>query len=114
MELVDAELFHLPEITYWQAIGIFLLARLIFGFGEAGSKETSPGSKKSSSDNDVQREADTKSYSKWRQWEYYDEWWEQDGKKAFNKYLNNKRESGSNSDNCSIDKEDGNEDSEHE
>jgi hypothetical protein len=27
------ELFHLPLITFWQAAGILILSRLLFGFG---------------------------------------------------------------------------------
>jgi uncharacterized membrane protein YraQ (UPF0718 family) len=106
------ELFHLKEITYWQAIGIFLLARLIFGFGgTVGSKETSPGIQRSDSEKKALQEEDTKAYSKWRQWEYYDEWWEQDGKKAFDEYLNNKREDSSMKESCNTSNENCDEDS---
>lgn len=27
------ELFHGPEITYWQGLGLMVLSRLLFGFG---------------------------------------------------------------------------------
>jgi hypothetical protein len=29
-------LFHVPAITFWQAVGLFILCKLLFGFG--GSK----------------------------------------------------------------------------
>jgi len=30
--------FHLPEITFWQTVGLMLLARLILGFGCHGGR----------------------------------------------------------------------------
>ena len=36
-----ADMFGWPEISYWQAIGIFLLAKLFFGFGIGGSSAAS-------------------------------------------------------------------------
>ncbi len=35
-----AEMFGWPEITYWQAIGVFLLAKLLFGFGMGSGKSS--------------------------------------------------------------------------
>ena len=29
-------LFHFPLITYWQAVGLLILTRLLFGFGHCG------------------------------------------------------------------------------
>jgi len=26
------QIFHLPQITYWQAVGLLILSRLLFGF----------------------------------------------------------------------------------
>ena len=31
------ELFDLPMITYWQAVGLFFLAKILFGFGGGNS-----------------------------------------------------------------------------
>ena len=44
-----ASMFGWPEITYWQAMGIFILAKLIFGFGIGGS---SGGSRQAKSKKD--------------------------------------------------------------
>lgn len=30
------ELFHLPTITYWQALGLFALCKILFGFHKGG------------------------------------------------------------------------------
>ena len=37
-------LFDLPVITFWQAAGILLLSKIIFGFGRGGGKHHSGGS----------------------------------------------------------------------
>src|SRR5512140_23820 len=29
-------IFHLPAITYWQALGVLVLSKIIFGFGGGG------------------------------------------------------------------------------
>src|SRR5580700_10967515 len=31
-------IFHLGVITFWQAIGIFILSKILFGFGSGGHK----------------------------------------------------------------------------
>ncbi len=66
------ELFGLKEITYWQGIGIFILAKFIFGFGMGGG------------DNSKSNKADSKSSN--GSWTDYDRWWEKEGKKAFEDY----------------------------
>lgn len=82
------ELFGLKEISYWQGIGIFILARIIFG--SVGGNSSSPKSKNDKkiqadkcNDND---KADDKDHST----RNYDEWWEAEGKKAFDDYMENK------------------------
>lgn len=82
-------LFNLKKITYWQGIGIFVLARIIFGFGSSSSNKEA--SKKKQKVVHVKEESKAP-YSKWHHWEYYDEWWEKEGKNAFGEYLNEKQE----------------------
>ena len=41
-----ADMFGWPEISYWQAIGIFFLAKLFFGFGIGGGNKSSARKKK--------------------------------------------------------------------
>jgi hypothetical protein len=67
------KLFNLGTITYWQAIGIFILAKLIFGFSMGGgSKNDKKDGEKTSSGKGC--------------WTEYDAWWEKEGKAAFEKY----------------------------
>jgi hypothetical protein len=35
-------IFNGPEISFWQALGLFLLAKIIFGFGGGGWKKGGP------------------------------------------------------------------------
>ena len=30
------DIFHITAITYWQAMGLFILAKILFGFGKGG------------------------------------------------------------------------------
>ena len=34
--------FHLGAITFWQAIGIFILSKILFGFGNGGHRGGAP------------------------------------------------------------------------
>jgi predicted membrane channel-forming protein YqfA (hemolysin III family) len=70
-------LFGLGTITYWQGIGIFALAKLIFGLGLGGSSDTKSGKDKNDHTKDCDKRAN---------WNDYDAWWEKEGKSAFEKY----------------------------
>jgi hypothetical protein len=69
------QIFGLPVITYWQGVGIFILARILLGtFGSDNKNNTVTVNKKkdtTSSDPD---------------WERYNTWWENEGKTAFENY----------------------------
>ena len=78
-------IFHLGMINYWQAFGIVILAKLLFGVaggGRHGSRHGGPwrggpwgGQHGSSRDN----------------WRYYREFWEEEGRHAFDQYLDRKK-----------------------
>lgn len=74
------DLFNLKEITYWQAIGIFILARFLFGTLGSNSHE------RSSRDRRYNKEKMDKK-GNWSNWRYYDDWWDREGKKAFTDYV---------------------------
>lgn len=83
-------LFGLPEIDYWLAFGIIILARLIFGgFG--------------SHDHDNKCEDHHERYYKSKfkkkfnppfeiakKWHHYDDFWKEEGEGAFNKFVEKK------------------------
>nr|WP_299382534.1 hypothetical protein [Allomuricauda sp.] len=76
------ELFGIPTIGYWQAMGIMLLAKLIFGFGNHSSKKSNHKSRKRHKGDRFCRHK--KEYSKWH---HYDQFWKEEGEAAYNAYV---------------------------
>ncbi len=61
------DIFNLPEVTYWQALGILLLAKLLFGFGgggHGGKNCSHGGNRKGRSDKANDRQMKEK-FKKW-------------------------------------------------
>ena len=79
------ELFGLPIVGYWQAVGILILAKIIFGFGGGDGPAGSKKSKKKSNENKCGPLR--KDFSEWK---HYDEFWNKEGEKAFQDYLQRK------------------------
>ena len=88
------DIFGLTEINYWQAFGIIILARLIFGI---------LGGHKKPHDDDHHHEMYFKNWVKngippwrhkkpqnFRKWKYYNDFWNEKGKEAFDKYIKSK------------------------
>lgn len=77
------ELFDLPTLTYWQAVGLFILAKFLFGFGGNGGS----GGKNSNRKHDNycdNKQSKKRDFSKW---EHYDKFWEEKGEEAYNSYV---------------------------
>jgi len=73
------ELFGLTTLTYWQAVGLFILFKILLG-GCGGSSK----SKSSSKDSKSSCKKDGKSdFSKWK---HYDNFWKEEGDKAYKEY----------------------------
>jgi hypothetical protein len=78
------EIFKLGNITFWQAFGLVLLAKILFsGFGHRHSDR---GHERFF---DRRKRADRSSLpeSIRNNWDQYQEFWEQEGEKAFDEYL---------------------------
>jgi len=77
------ELFGLGTLTYWKAMGLLVLAKIIFGFGMGDSD--GPGGKKK-----PKKKRSNKDSCSWRKdfsdWKLYDEFWEKEGAQAFENY----------------------------
>lgn len=73
-------LFGLPTIGFWQAFGLVLLAKLLFGsFGHGGGRRDDCGGPRPPWGRGRHRSrADRQAYRRW---------WEQEGEKAFGEYL---------------------------
>ena len=75
-----ASIFSLPTITYWEAVGLFFLAKLFFGFGDGGSH-----SSKSHKSRDILQNNLVTSIS--LQTKRFKEFWQGEGKEAYAAYL---------------------------
>ena len=68
------EVFGLASLTYWQAVGLFILLKILLG-GLGG------GSKKSTNDCENNSKTD---FSKWK---HYDEFWKEEGDDYYKQYV---------------------------
>ncbi len=85
------EIFGLATITFWHAFGIVLLARIIFGsFKHHHDKRPYSPSRRFS--RPPFRETKSEHHKKWR---HFDKFWEDEGEKAFDEYVNNEKDKGS-------------------
>ena len=85
-------IFHLGVITYWQAVGLAILGRLLFGsFHHGGPRNHGrhnfgPWKHKYHMSNG----ANCKDYTHGSKWSHYDQYWNEEGEKSFNDYLKRK------------------------
>ncbi|MBU8893595.1 MAG: hypothetical protein KOO66_12525 [Bacteroidales bacterium] len=83
-------LFGLTAITFWQAAGIVLLARLIFGGFKHGPGHTkSEFHKKKFFDHWCEK---GRKERKFKDWKYFDNYWCDEGEQAYNDYTERKKE----------------------
>lgn len=77
------DILGLGTITYWQAVGMFILAKILFGgLGNHSSKKSKGTSGRRCRSRDPQGAKDD--FTKWK---YYDKFWEEEGESAYNNYL---------------------------
>ncbi|MCD4735137.1 MAG: hypothetical protein K8R53_03770 [Bacteroidales bacterium] len=84
-------LFNLPEISYWMAFGIIILARLIFGgFGHKDHQHDEDCHHPRYFKSKFKEKFDPK-LEKYSKWTHYDDFWNEEGKQAFENYVERKR-----------------------
>ena len=83
-------IFGLTTITFWQAVGLTLLARLVFG----GFKHGHDHHRRHPSRKDFfnHRKHDYKREHKCRDWRHFDDFWWDEGERAYNDYMERKKE----------------------
>ena len=84
------EIFGLITISFWQAAGIVLLARLIFGGFKHGHDHPKKHSPREDFTSRWKREF--KKEHKTGNWRYFDDYWWQEGEKSFNDYVERRKE----------------------
>lgn len=83
------ELFGLKTIGYWQALGILILAKIIFGFGGGNGPGKSHKKRKLRSKHTKSCSTMRKDFSEWK---YYDEYWATEGEAAFKEFVKRKND----------------------
>ncbi len=79
-------IFGLGIITFWQAVGIIILAKLLFGGFGGGSGR--PGRRKKNLEKRMKhRLRERCSETGIREWRFYDQYWEKEGKAAYEAYV---------------------------
>lgn len=73
-------IFGLTTLTFWEAVGVFILFKILLGgCGGFGSKD-----KKSSKKSKCKHE----SKGEFSKWKYYDSFWKEEGNQAYETYIN--------------------------
>jgi hypothetical protein len=87
-------IFHLGVITYWQALGIAVLARLLFGSLHHGGPHHRRWNRTGRWGHGHFRNPgnNCRDYSNSEKWNYYEQYWEEEGEKSFNDYIKRKAE----------------------
>ncbi|MEQ6124739.1 hypothetical protein AAON49_11090 [Pseudotenacibaculum sp. MALMAid0570] len=79
-------IFGLTTITFWQAIGLCLLSKILFGGFGGGDKSSSSEENKCKP-----RKSGKKSSSDFSKWKYYESFWQEEGEKAYEEYIDKKQ-----------------------
>ncbi len=85
------EIFGLTTLTYWQAVGLFILLKLLLGGCGGGKKSSKSSHKKEKND----------SKSDFSKWKYYDKFWEEEGDELYKRYIERTTNTSSNNDEMS-------------
>lgn len=82
------DVFGLPILSYWKAVGILVMAKLLFGNfeGKGHKKSTKKSYKRFKSRRWDNCKGD---FSKW---ELYDDFWKEEGENAFNEFVERKQQ----------------------
>ena len=86
-------IFHLGVISYWQAVGLAILGRLLFGSFHHGSHHRgrqNMGPWKYGHHGHSGNSC--RDYSHGSKWSHYDQYWNEEGEKSFSDYLKRKGE----------------------
>jgi len=85
-------IFGLGEITYWQAFGIVILAKLLFGaFGHRYRDHSNHFERKFHRKKDDYR-VEERGDPMMEGWKHYKQYWQEEGKEAFEDYLRRREE----------------------
>jgi len=72
------EVFGLTTLSYWQAVGLFILLKILLGGFGGGSSRSSSKSKSKCKPN---------SKSEFSKWKHYDKFWKEEGDEFYKQYV---------------------------
>ncbi len=75
------EIFGLPSLTYWQAVGLFILLKVFLG--GCGSSNSCKSKPSKNSNDDCKKDSKT-DFSKWK---YYDKFWKEEGDHQYKQFV---------------------------
>ena len=81
-------IFGLPTVTFWQAVGLFILSKILLGGFGGGSSSKNKNS-------DVCDSGKGKKKNDFSKWEHYGKFWEEQGDQAYQDYVDNLNDDGS-------------------
>lgn len=88
-------IFHLGVITYWQAVGLAILGRLLVGSLHHGGGSHSKGHHSAGPWKHKFQHGEgrnCKDYAHGSKWSQYDQYWNEEGEQSFNAYIKRKSE----------------------
>ena len=85
-------IFHLGIITYWQAFGLAILGRLLFGGFQHGHHGRTGRMGPWRRGMHMHGGRNCRDYSNGTKWSYYEQYWNDEGEKAFDEYVKRKSE----------------------
>lgn len=83
------EIFGLPTLGFWQTLGVFVLAKLLFGFGGGGHK--GQGGRRHKNRFKSSQGQGCSMGNGWEHWKHYDRFWEEEGEEAFKAYVQKRK-----------------------
>lgn len=79
-----AEMFDIPKLSFWQAIGLFVLAKLFFGFGAGGSGSSRRRKGKRRQDRELV--AESEDVTELADDETFKRFWREEGKASYESF----------------------------
>jgi hypothetical protein len=79
-----AEMFDIPKLSFWQAIGLFVLAKLFFGFGAGG--RGSSRRRKGKRRQDRELVAESEDVTELADDETFKRFWREEGKASYESF----------------------------
>ena len=78
-----AEMFGFPALSFWQAIGLFILAKLFFGFGTGGNNASQKRKKRR---DDQEPHVEIEDVPDFADDETFKKFWREEGRESYEAY----------------------------